>query len=200
MTRATPLCGGNGPLRTMRNEPPCPLIVDIRISGSGVTRGWREASMADDDGMPRPDPLQEPNPEPASDASGSPRPRFRWTDLGTARAYAAQHFQREIPAARRLLTAARKAIRLAEASDDNDPHNRRYLLRQKALAVGFKVMGGGLGRVQRPPGGRAQMAGSRYESGKRRENRLHDRLLLHGGLQGDDRSQATKGTAAGADS
>jgi hypothetical protein len=59
--------------------------------------------MADDDGTPRPDPLQEQNPEPASDASGSPRPRFRWTDLGTARAYAAQHFQREIPAARRLL-------------------------------------------------------------------------------------------------
>jgi hypothetical protein len=95
--------------------------------------------MADEDGTPR------PNPEPASDASDSPpRPRFRWTDLDKTRAYAAQQFQREIPAARRLLTAARKAIKNAEASGDNDPHNRRYVLRQKAEAVGFKVMGGGL--------------------------------------------------------
>ena len=50
--------------------PPCSLVSDIPTVGSDGNRGWREASMTDEDGTPRPDPRQEPNPEPASDASG----------------------------------------------------------------------------------------------------------------------------------
>ena len=42
----------------------------------------------------------------------------------------------------------------------------------------------------RPPGGRAQLAGSRSENATRRENRPHDRLRLLGGLQCDHRPQA----------
>ena len=91
-----------------------------------------------DDGTPRPGDRQELNAETSSDASGPPPPPPPRQD------YAAYQFQREIPAARRLLTAARKAIKLAEASDDNDPHNRRNVLRDKAVTVGFKIMGGGL--------------------------------------------------------
>lgn len=72
------------------------------------------------------------------------RSRFKWTDLGKARAYAAQQFQRETAAARRRLATARKAIKNAKASDDTDPHNRCNVLRLKAMAVGFMVMGGGL--------------------------------------------------------
>jgi hypothetical protein len=65
-------------------------------------------------------------------------------DLENLRAYAAQKFQREIPRCRRALRAARTAIKHARAGDDNDMHNRRNILRRKALAVGFAVVGGGL--------------------------------------------------------
>jgi hypothetical protein len=100
--------------------------------------------MTSNDDNDNPGDRQPGNPEPASDALGPP-PRDDWRlYLDKAHSYAAQQFQREIPAARRLLTAARKAIKLAEASDEHDPHGRRHVLRQKAVAVGFKVMGGGL--------------------------------------------------------
>ena len=72
------------------------------------------------------------------------RSRFKWTDLGKTRAYAIQQFQRETAAARRRLATARKAIKNAKASDDTDPHNRCNVLRLKAMAAGFMVMGGGL--------------------------------------------------------
>jgi hypothetical protein len=89
---------------------------------------------------PPPPTFPDPNFPTSDDDEVDPDQLYR-DDLDKLRKYAGLQFKREIPAARRTLAAARKAIKHAQAEGD---FNRRDMLRRQALPVGFNVVGGGL--------------------------------------------------------
>ena len=101
--------------------------------------------MTHDEDTASPDNRQAAEPESESNATER---HWQWDDIGKLRAYAAKQFVREVPSARGVLRAARKAIKNAKKSDvEYDPFDRKRVLQQKALAVGFQVIGGKIGRL-----------------------------------------------------